>query len=148
MTSAISEGLGYFFDPLGLSGKRNWQNTAAKVAVTFASCLVGVATLGLLHSAYANVVNYEKTHDMKPQTKASFISHFDLRPHELTLKERENKIAELEQYIEALSGMGRTSLKDDLTDLKVELQSLKKFHQNTKTINQTLAFFKMSPLFL
>jgi hypothetical protein len=53
MASAIGENLGYFFDPLGLSGTRDWENTAAKVAVTIASFLVGLATLGLLHGAYA-----------------------------------------------------------------------------------------------
>jgi hypothetical protein len=137
MTSAISEGLGYFFDPLGLSGKRNWENTAAKVAVTFASFLIGVATLGLLHGGYAYNAAQNSPRSITPNlevvrdSQSSIIPNLGRHPSELTFEEREKKISELESYIKFLEigVVGRVSLKTktSASDLRPELQSLKEF---------------------
>lgn len=78
MASVISEGLGYFFDPLGLSETRNWENTAAKVVVTFASFLVGILTLGLLHGAFAynahkNLSQFISIKNNEPDTDFNYL---------------------------------------------------------------------------
>jgi len=142
MISPINDNLGYFFDPLGLSGTRNWENTAAKVVVTFASFLVGIATLGLLHGAYAYYATNSSSHSSTSgsihsgNTKlVSTIPDLGVSPHELTSEEREDKIPALETYIQSVeSGKSNHTLKDSIDDLKAELKYLKSYHTVSKLI--------------